>query len=477
MEKKPTTKKTTAPKTTAKNTTVKNTAIKKAAPKRMTRKQRRLLAQKRRQKRIALIACAAAVLCLAIALPIVLHNAHSRPQPDTWIIADGEVEVAAPPLENGIGTLDVIGTLEGSDTIQTLPPFSNDGPGDDFFTSEPDPNEQTDPFAPQTLPPLDTLPPSFALEPTLEPETVSVLITAAGDCTLGGDTKGQGYSRFEKAVKKNGYDFFLANVRSIFEDDDITIVNLEGPLTESKELRPNRPFNFKGHPEYVEILTSASVEVCNVANNHTLDFGRAGLEETTEVLENADIGVSGYDAIHYEQVRGVNVGFIGLTEWDYSAADAKRIVSETRQNCDLLIVSVHWGEEGNYSATSTQKSLGRACIDAGADLVLGHHPHVIGGIEQYNGKYIVYSLGNFCFGGNGNPTDKDTMIFRQRFDIARDGTVSDGGINVIPCSVSSVKNSNNFQPTPLTEDSSAKLMKKIGKYSDVDDPVLLSSQY
>ena len=162
MEKKPTTKKTTAPKTTAKNTTVKNTAIKKAAPKRMTRKQRRLLAQKRRQKRIALIACAAAVLCLAIALPIVLHNAHSRPQPDTWIIADGEVEVAAPPLENGIGTLDVIGTLEGSDTIQTLPPFSNDGPGDDFFTSEPDPNEQTDPFAPQTLPPLDTLPPSFA---------------------------------------------------------------------------------------------------------------------------------------------------------------------------------------------------------------------------------------------------------------------------------------------------------------------------
>ena len=84
------------------------------------------------------------------------------------------------------------------------------------------------------------------------------------------------------------------------------------------------------------------------------------------------------------------------------------------------------------SATSTQERYGHAIIDAGADLVLGHHPHVLGGIEQYKGKYIVYSLANFCFGGNSNPNDKDTMIFQQTFVVDGAGNVSDGGINIIP---------------------------------------------
>ena len=88
--------------------------------------------------------------------------------------------------------------------------------------------------------------------------------------------------------------------------------------------------------------------------------------------------------------------------------------------------------------TDTQVRYGRALIDAGADLVLGSHPHVVGGLEQYKGKYIVYSLGNFCFGGNSNPDDKDTIIFQQTFNVTGAGEVTDGGINIIPCSISSV---------------------------------------
>ena len=135
---------------------------------------------------------------------------------------------------------------------------------------------------------------------------------------------------------------------------------------------------------------------------------------------------------------------------------------------------MHWGLEGSYETTELQKKLGHACVDAGADLVIGNHSHVVGEIELYRDKYILYSLGNFCFGGNGNPSDKDTMIFQQRFYVAADGGVEDGGIRVIPCSISSAKNSNNFQPTPLEGETSARLMRKIARYSRLSGDALVT---
>ena len=119
---------------------------------------------------------------------------------------------------------------------------------------------------------------------------------------------------------------------------------------------------------------------------------------------------------------------------------------------------------GNYP-TEYQVNLAHSAIDNGADLVLGHHPHVLEGIEVYNGKNIVYSLGNFCFGGNSNPSDKDTMIFQQTFTVQNGELVEDNVTNIIPCSISSDSSYNNYQPTPLEGDEADRVKGRIEEYS------------
>ena len=382
-------------------------------------------------------------------LGVAKFNRSVQPNRDmrSWVVDGGDVEIAAPQV-TGVYTASDFMTLDGrgGSSAVTLP--------ENVPTPTPTPAPT---LAPETPEPTAT--------PT--PGPVRLTISAAGDCTLGGDTMGSadGFKRFDSYVTQYGYSYFLSNVRYIFEDDDLTIVNLEGPLSDDTSDPKAHGFRFLGRPEYVEILTSASVELCNVANNHAYDFGLAGLKRTAEVLTEAGIGFSGYSQAYYTDIKGVRVGSLGFTKWNYNAKQIAAAVAEARSQCDLLIVSIHWGQEGHSEADSNQRQLGRAAIDAGADLVIGTHPHVYGGIEQYNGKYIVYSLGNFCFGGNKNPSDKRCLIFQQSFDITPDGAVSDAGINIIPCTVSSVSNTNDFRPTVMTAKEGAALLKNIARYS------------
>ena len=364
-----------------------------------------------------------------------------------WIVSGRDVEIAAPPV-TGVYTASDFMTLDGrsGSSAVTLP--------ENVPTPTPTPVPTPVPETP---------------EPTATPVPgpVRLTLTAAGDCTLGGDTMGNadGYKRFEQYVTQYGYDYFFSNVRYIFENDDLTIVNLEGPLTDDRTDPKRHGFRFTGRPDYVQILSGSSVELCNVANNHAYDFGLAGLKQTAQVLEDAGIGYSGYSQAYYTEIKGVKVGSLGFTKWNHNAKQVAEAVAEARRQCDLLIVSIHWGQEGHNEADSNQRQLGRAAIDAGADLVIGTHPHVYGGIELYNGKYIIYSLGNFCFGGNKNPSDKRCLIFQQSFDIAADGRVSDAGVNIIPCTVSSVSNTNDYRPTVMTAKDGAALLKNIAKYS------------
>ena len=268
-------------------------------------------------------------------------------------------------------------------------------------------------------------------------------------------------------MEKYGYNYFFDKVGVIFRQDDLTIINLEGPLTTSKDMQSGRNFNFRGKPSYVNILTGSSVEICNVANNHSLDFGMSGLKETAKVLTEAGIGVSGYDVAYTTEIKGVKITSLGFTQWDHKASEIKKACEKAKENCDLLIVSQHVGRENYYDHTELAEKFAKAAIDGGADVVLGHHTHVFGGVEKYKGKYIVYSLGNFCFGGHGNPDDDDTMIFRQTFEISPDGKVSDGGIDIIPASVTTASGHNNFQPVVLEKKQGEALLKKIAKYSDI----------
>ena len=151
------------------------------------------------------------------------------------------------------------------------------------------------------------------------------------------------------------------------------------------------------------------------------------------------------------------------------AAEASRRALEDAgmapKEVDLILACCHWGIERENYPTENQKYLGRKCIDLGADLVIGHHPHVLQGVEEYNGRFIIYSLANFCFGANRNPADKDTMIFQQTFTFIDGVKQEDQQIQIIPCSVSSVKDRNNFQPTPAQGEEATRIIGRINIYS------------
>lgn len=299
--------------------------------------------------------------------------------------------------------------------------------------------------------------------------SAQVTISAAGDFTLGTDENFD-YStslpaRYEE-VQDPGY--FLQNVKDIFASDDLTIVNLEGPLTTSEE-RADKQFSFKGDPSYTEILTSGSVEACNLANNHSKDYGIQGYEDTIANVEAAGIKAFGYERTAIWETNGVKVGLAGVYElaegMDCQDDMTAAIQSLKDAGADLVIVSFHWGVEKENYPDETQQTLAHAAIDQGADLVLGHHPHVLQGIEKYQGKYIVYSLGNFCFGGNKNPSDKDTMIFQQTFTLENGEVVEDDAINIIPCRISSEDDYNNYQPTPAEGEEAQRILGRVQEYS------------
>lgn len=295
-------------------------------------------------------------------------------------------------------------------------------------------------------------------------DQVKITLSAAGDCTLGSDDRFN--TNFFTYYNNNGSKYFLKKVKSVFTEDDVTIVNLEGTFTPSKNRR-QKTFTFRAPKKYVHILNEGNVEVVNIANNHTYDYNVKGFNDTKKTLEAADIAYCGYGNIAYKDVKGVKMAFLGYNALEgVSGKTVKNDIKKAKQNGAVItVVSFHWGIEREYAFNSNQKKLAHAAIDGGADLVLGHHPHVLQGIEKYKGKYICYSLGNFCFGGNSNPSDKDTMIFRQQFTVNNGVVESDAKYRIIPCSLSGKKTSNNFQPVILKGSEKNRVLKKIKKMS------------
>lgn len=301
------------------------------------------------------------------------------------------------------------------------------------------------------------------------PEAQTITLSFAGDCTLGTD---ENFDRSTSFVAR--YDavddpsYFFANVADIFANDDATIVNMEGTLTDSTT-RADKTFAFKAPAEYAEILKAGNVDAASLANNHSRDYGEQSYTDTIEAVEAVGIPTFGYDRIAYLDVKGVKVALIGT----YELAEGIGIKDEMVNNINtakeagaqIIVVFTHWGTERETVPDKIQMELGHAAIDAGATLVVGSHPHVIQGLENYNGHAIAYSLGNFCFGGNKNPSDKDCMIVQQTFTVQGNNVTIDD-TNVIPCSISSVSSSNNYQPTPATGDEKERIEAKIQRSND-----------
>jgi poly-gamma-glutamate synthesis protein (capsule biosynthesis protein) len=336
--------------------------------------------------------------------------------------------------------------------------------------------------------------------------STSIVISAVGDF-LPGDENGivrPGSFGDEYLRNADATNYFLANVASYLGSDDLTIANLECPLTEVSKPRqkgapklaetdhsqtstaevgllldvategvataaaikpkPKSYFWFRGKASYARVLTEGSIEAVTLANNHTLDFGEQGRKDTLATLKEA--GIVAFDAQKPEivYVRDRPVGLLGYYnpgKW-LKAQIMADIQNLRAQGAELVIVSFHWGEERATMPNALQKEIGRYTIESGANIVLGHHPHVIQPVEKWQQGYIVYSLGNFMFGGNRNPSDKDTYIYQQTIHFTDDGISLEEPV-FIPCRISSVTSRNDFRPTPVTGAEAERIMRRINK--------------
>lgn len=306
-----------------------------------------------------------------------------------------------------------------------------------------------------------------------EPIKKEIIISVAGDFTLGTDTKFAYESSLPAAFISNGrnYSYFMKNVSSIFSNDDYTLVNLETTLTDSnaKAHKEGEVFyNFKGPKEYVNILTNASIDGVTIANNHIYDYGSQGINDTINTLKENKVDICGEGYKILKDIQGVKFGFLGYTGWEYSNELKTKIVNDISelksQGAEVVIPYFHWGIEREYKPYDVQQNLARFAIDNGADAVIGSHPHVIQSMENYKGKLIAYSMGNFCFGGNSNPPDKRTLILQLKANIEDDKLV-DFEYKVLPTMISSRNDKNDYIPTLATGENKTNILKTLNELS------------
>lgn len=299
-------------------------------------------------------------------------------------------------------------------------------------------------------------------------KTTEVLLSAVGDCTIGTDPKfGYATSLPAMALKNNNdFSYYFKNVYSIFNKDDVTIANLETTFTDSND-KEDKQFNFKAPEDYAKSLTLGSIEGVNISNNHIYDYKQKGYNDTKLALTKEKIKYFGEGSKWITKIKEQPFGFLGYRGWSLDKDFLNKLKSdilELKKTNSVVVINFHWGNENQYYPIDAQKQLAYFAIDNGADIILGHHPHVIQGIEQYKNRIIAYSLGNFCFGGNTNPKDKTTFIFQSNFKFTNNNLTSIG-VRVVPCSISSVNYTNDYCPTPLKGEAKQTLLSNLNTLS------------
>jgi poly-gamma-glutamate synthesis protein (capsule biosynthesis protein) len=259
-----------------------------------------------------------------------------------------------------------------------------------------------------------------------------------------------------------------------YRQADVAMLNLEAPFTIATTAAPDKDFNFKANPETVQVLKNGGVDIVNLANNHVMDYQTAGLDETLKTLDQAGIHSvgAGRDAQEARRpeimdVKGQRIAYLGYYDGDFQtasdstpgsnagqhdriAADIKAI----RDQVDWVVVNYHWGVELAKYPTDAQIDLAHFTIDQGADLVVGHHPHILQGAEIYKGRPIIYSLGNFIFGGNSR-SDYDTAVLKVGL---KDHQMK---VEFLPVEVKS------YQPKVVSGDRGTEILHQIENVSDI----------
>ncbi|OZG26433.1 capsular biosynthesis protein [Williamsia sp. 1138] len=288
------------------------------------------------------------------------------------------------------------------------------------------------------------------------PVPQEIVLTFVGDNILGTDANFGAATSLPTLWAESGNDpaYFFQNTKSLFASDDLTVANLEVAFTTSSDKidkGPGEVYHFKGDPALVGTLTAGDIEAVTVSNNHTGDFGQQGFDDTIATLEGADIDYFGEGFTYLTTLKGLTIGFVGYQAWtdsDELRAEIAQDFADLRaQGADAIVPYFHWGIESTPEPYDVQTALAHFAIDSGAAMVIGSHPHVIQSMEVYNGKLIAYSLANFAFGGNSNPTDKRTFILQTRLHTLGN-QVNSVDFRAIPTRISRAESFNDYVPTP-----------------------------
>lgn len=297
--------------------------------------------------------------------------------------------------------------------------------------------------------------PATSTSATAEP--TDLVICAVGDIMLDGTAR--------PVMKEQGYDYPFVKMLPYFSGAQIVFGNVEGPLTDRGTPEQDKTYVFRSPPAVVSTaLKTAGFNVVSLANNHTLDYGTDGLAQTIETLDSAGILHTGAGADLMAarqpallQANGQRVAILAysmtLPESFFAGPNkagtafgheqhVRADIVAAREQADIVLVSFHWGQEGKTTLRDYQTRLGHVAIDAGASAVIGHHPHIVQGIEQYKDGIILYSLGNFTFGSYSMNSAR-AAVAQLRFRNARLQSVRLFPINVNNFEVQ-------FQPQPLT---------------------------
>ena len=291
----------------------------------------------------------------------------------------------------------------------------------------------------------------------------TITITFTGDCTLGSEeSTRKDPNSFDSIAEKEGYDYFFANFRDMFEKDDLTVVNFEGVLSDSKaQESQTKRYRFRGPTDFVKILTGSSIELADLANNHTGDYGKQGEASTRETLEQNGIPWMKDTNYYIYEKDGIRIAFLGLhKEFKGNFEKYKQVIIALKQKeqVNAIVACWHQGSEyrGSHEVRPTE-STAKAMIKYGVDLVIMHHPHVVQGVDISNNRCIFYSLGNFVFGGNDDIREEKFLIDKTvtslystvvqvKMTFSNDGTYLGQQATIYPTYTSSAAPKNNFQP-------------------------------
>ena len=309
---------------------------------------------------------------------------------------------------------------------------------------------------------------SFAVPAAAQTASVTtVRLSFAGDCTLGGDERWMNYAIGTFKVMRqqvNNDAYFLEKCRDIFSRDDLTVINLEGVLSDSSRGKvEGKKWNFRGPTDSVNILKLGSVEAVTLGNNHSGDYGRFGLDATRQALRDAGIMYCLEEESFIYEKEGIRIAFLGFWETVFRAKSSwlkqeiMRLKAE--EGCQAVVILYHGGSQYQQKHKNSQTDDAHLAIDIGADLFIGHHPHVLQGIEIYKNRHIIYSLGDFCYGGNRQPRAMEYPSMVAGFELQfRNGQYMGQQLTIHPFRISATAPRNNYQPYPVQGEEAVEVM-------------------